>query len=327
MAASGAAGLMRLTGLGLSGPHSAAADSRLTHSGVAGSGAGQGAGTNAAAATTGPAGAPEAISAVAPGPIPPAVISAMNRARHVPRPATSSPAGKFNVAEPHSPQLLRELSGPLSKTGRPAHATAPAKTAIPSSTATATPASGSPPPRPLRPRAPPPRPAQPRARPPRRASSSTTGANRAIRAAPAATSSTSSAGPEGVDVSYVQGAVDWTAVANAGIKFAAIKATEGNYYPSASNPNTYYAPNFSGAKNAGLYVTSYHFANPHVSSGINQADFAVANSAGNYTADGRTLPLFLDLENDPYSTNECYLLTPSQMACPGSARSTVRRSA
>ena len=39
---------------------------------------------------------------------------------------------------------------------------------------------------------------------------------------------------------------------------------------------------------------------------------------GNYTADGHTLPLELDAEYDPYTssdhTNECYGLTPGQMA-------------
>jgi GH25 family lysozyme M1 (1,4-beta-N-acetylmuramidase) len=304
---------MRFTGLtGPAAAHRAAADSRLTDSGAAGSAAGQAPGEKAAnPAAMGTAGTPDTISAVAPGPISPAVMAAMNRARHFSRPATSSPAGKFNVGEPHSPQLLRELSGPLSKTGRPGHAVTPAKTAAPSSAATAAAPSSTAtvPPAPGAAATASPA-AGPTATP---APSSTTGANRTMLAAPAATSAAASAGPPGVDVSYVQGAVNWTQVAGAGIKFAAVKATEGNYYPSASNPNTYYASNFSGAKNAGLYVASYHFANPHVSGGVNQADFAVANSSGNYTADGRTLPLFLDLEYDPYSTNKCYLLTQSQM--------------
>jgi GH25 family lysozyme M1 (1,4-beta-N-acetylmuramidase) len=309
VAASGAAGLMRLTGLtGATQTHSAAADSRLTHSGAAGSGMSQAAGTNAAgASTTGPAGVPDTISAVAPGLIPPAVMSAMNRARHVPRAATSSPVGKFNVNEPHSPQVLRQLSGPLSKTGRPGRAAAPAKTAAPSSRATATPAPGS---------TASATPAPEQTATARPAPSTSAQANTTALVRPAATAGTSGTLPLGVDVAsfqhptstqYPNGApIDWTQVASAGIKFASVKATEGNYYT-----NPYYGSDLAGAKAAGLYVTGYHFASPHVSSGINQADYAVAN--GHYTADGQTLPLELDLENDPYSTNQCYLLTQPQM--------------
>jgi GH25 family lysozyme M1 (1,4-beta-N-acetylmuramidase) len=139
-------------------------------------------------------------------------------------------------------------------------------------------------------------------------------------AAPAATtpppSCASGAMPQGVDVSAFQGAVNWTQVAGNGCKFAFIKATEGNYYsatiaPSGVQPNTYYPSNVKGAKAASRYVSSYHFANPHVSSGINQADFFLGNSI--HTADGQTLPPTLDIEPDPYSTDPCYGLTQSQM--------------
>ncbi len=59
-----------------------------------------------------PGGAPEAgLTAVAAGPVTPSVVSALSRARHFPRPATSSAAGRFNVGQPHSPELLRRLSG------------------------------------------------------------------------------------------------------------------------------------------------------------------------------------------------------------------------
>jgi GH25 family lysozyme M1 (1,4-beta-N-acetylmuramidase) len=117
------------------------------------------------------------------------------------------------------------------------------------------------------------------------------------------------AGALGVDVADHQhpygAAIDWSQVAAAGYKFAFIKATEGDYYA-----NPYYASDLAQAKAAGLYATGYHFAIPNVSDGVSQADSALAN--GGYAPDGRTLPLALDIEYNPYGS-ECYGLSPAQM--------------
>src|SRR5579859_5873786 len=117
------------------------------------------------------------------------------------------------------------------------------------------------------------------------------------------------AGALGVDVADYQhphgAAIDWPQVAGAGYKFAFIKATEGDYYA-----NPYYASDLPQAKAAGLYVAGYHFAIPNVSGGASQADYALQNGA--YTAGGRTLPLALDIEYNPYGP-ECYGLTPAAM--------------
>ena len=113
----------------------------------------------------------------------------------------------------------------------------------------------------------------------------------------------------GIDVAsweHPRGAlINWTQVARAGYKFAFIKASEGNYYA-----NPYYATDLSQAKAAGLYVTGYHFAVPNVSSGANQADYAVKQAR--YSADGRTMPLALDIEYNPYG-GTCYGLTAARM--------------
>jgi len=118
----------------------------------------------------------------------------------------------------------------------------------------------------------------------------------------------------GVDVAAYQhphgAAINWTQVASAGYQFAFIKDTEGNYYA-----NPYYASDLVQAKAAGLYATGYHFAVPNVSNGVTQADYAVSHA--NYAADGRTLPITLDIEYDPYTsgdhTNKCYGLRPARM--------------
>ena len=62
---------------------------------------------------------------------------------------------------------------------------------------------------------------------------------------------------DGVDVSYHQGAIDWSKVAASGKRFAFVRATAGTL-----TSDTAYPANRSGARAAGLAVGSYHFANP-----------------------------------------------------------------
>jgi GH25 family lysozyme M1 (1,4-beta-N-acetylmuramidase) len=105
-------------------------------------------------------------------------------------------------------------------------------------------------------------------------------------------------------------AIYWNTVARAGYKFAAVKATEGDYYV-----NPYAAGDLKSAKAAGLDVAPYHFAVPNASGGAAQAQFAVEYSG--YAPGPRMLPLMLDIEYDPYvstdRTNECYGLTAAKM--------------
>ena len=122
---------------------------------------------------------------------------------------------------------------------------------------------------------------------------------------------------QGVDVASYQhpkgAAINWANVAAAGIKFAAVKATEGDYYT-----NPYAQGDLTGAKAAGLAVMAYAFAIPNgdgaSSSPVVQADYAMAHSAGQ---DGNPAPIMLDIEYDPYAsqdgTNQCYGLSQSAM--------------
>ena len=137
-----------------------------------------------------------------------------------------------------------------------------------------------------------------------RAASSTT----AYRAASAP------AGVPGVDVASYQesGGISWAQVAGAGIKFAAIKVSEGNYYV-----NPWARADLAAAQRAGLAIMAYDFAIPNLtgpdSSATAQADFAIYHA---FYAYGRA-PLMLDIEYDPYysqdGTNQCYGLSPSAM--------------
>lgn len=177
-------------------------------------------------------------------------------------------ATSASPSEGHSPQLTKELSGPLSGTGTA-----------------------------------------------RRAS----GISAAVRQA---TSSAASTMLNGIDISSAQGdSIDWQDVIAAGYDFVSIKATEGNYYV---NPD--YATDATAAAAAGMYVAPYAFANPYdpAENGTaqQQAEYAAKNAgaaetAAEYTTGGYYLPLALDIEYDPYATqdhvNECYGLSTSAM--------------
>jgi len=110
----------------------------------------------------------------------------------------------------------------------------------------------------------------------------------------------------GLDVSGHQHSINWRSVASHGAQFAYIKATEG---PGFVNPD--FASQYDGAYQAGIVRGAYDFALPNDSSGAAQARYFVANGGG-WSADGRTLPGALDIENNPYGA-ECYRLNKSAM--------------
>src|SRR6201996_315044 len=114
----------------------------------------------------------------------------------------------------------------------------------------------------------------------------------------------------GLDVSafqHTRSPIDWRLLAAQGIRFVAVKVSEGTYYV-----NPYYRSDAQAAAAAGLALLSYVFANPSRASGPATANFAVR-------AMGRErgrLPLVVDLENDPYNkADDCYgLRVPAMIA-------------
>jgi GH25 family lysozyme M1 (1,4-beta-N-acetylmuramidase) len=105
----------------------------------------------------------------------------------------------------------------------------------------------------------------------------------------------------------------WSDQANAGIKFAYAKATEGTSYV-----DPYYGSNVSGARGVGMYVGAYAFGRPDLGNPVDQADNFVNHMQ--WSRDGRTLPPFLDIEW-PYKDKNgnyvapypCYGLSATQM--------------
>jgi GH25 family lysozyme M1 (1,4-beta-N-acetylmuramidase) len=137
---------------------------------------------------------------------------------------------------------------------------------------------------------------------------------------------------QGIDISSNNAEPTWSTLKGSGISFVGIKATEGDYYvnetstPGNSGPG--YTAEATAATTAGLYVMPYAFANPYQGdaaenvtgngSGTCQADYAWQEINSAATPASLTLPLVLDIEQDPYASTEvdssqCYGLTPAQM--------------
>jgi GH25 family lysozyme M1 (1,4-beta-N-acetylmuramidase) len=132
--------------------------------------------------------------------------------------------------------------------------------------------------------------------------------------APAKSAAVIAGASQGIDVASFQEtptAINWSQVVGAGIKFAAIKATEGDYY---TNPSA--LTDLVKAKAAGLKVLAYAYAIPDgdgsSSDPVVQADdlidFLKTGTAG-------VPPLMLDIEYNPNpdGTGQCYGLSQSAM--------------
>ena len=85
----------------------------------------------------------------------------------------------------------------------------------------------------------------------------------------------------GIDVSHWQGYIGWSSVADAGVKFAIAKATDGRSYADSR-----YARNQLRSEAVGIRFGAYHFARPDGTyrDAIREADFFVetANLAGRH---------------------------------------------
>ena len=101
-------------------------------------------------------------------------------------------------------------------------------------------------------------------------------------------------GPDVASYQHPDGAaITWSSVRSSGQSWAFVKATESTTYT-----NPYFASDWQGIADAGLYRGTYHYARPRPSNGTAQAqaDF-FADTIGSQRAPG-TLPPALDLEDD-----------------------------
>ena len=93
---------------------------------------------------------------------------------------------------------------------------------------------------------------------------------------------------KGIDVSNYQGEVEWNIIAKEDIKFAFIKATEGENYV-----DSYFSKNYQEAKNTGLVLGAYHFFDAEAD-GEKQADNFI-NTVGELSENEFLLPI-VDVE-------------------------------
>jgi lysozyme len=152
------------------------------------------------------------------------------------------------------------------------------------------------------------------------------GARRAHRAEEGTAGSTSEAlatqcasgvveGVEGIDVYDGQGTIDWAAVADAGVAFAYVKATQGTY-----DTQTTFKDNWVGAAAAGVARGAYHFLDPTEDGQAQASHFLSVLSGVARTDDGGDpawgeLPPMLDVEC-PDGDADCLYAGASGAAAP-----------
>lgn len=94
---------------------------------------------------------------------------------------------------------------------------------------------------------------------------------------------------KGIDVSYYQGTINWTSVANSGIKFAFIRVSDGTGFHDPK-----FTSFWAGAHNAGIIRGAYQFFRP-AQSVSGQANLLISALGGHYTPGD--LPPVLDVED------------------------------
>ncbi len=95
----------------------------------------------------------------------------------------------------------------------------------------------------------------------------------------------------GIDVSSYQGTIDWTSVKSAGVDFAFVQATEGNYYQDSDFKN-----NMIEGKAAGVQMGAAHYARPDLNTPEVDATY-FWNFAGAYIkADGKSISPAVEFE-------------------------------
>ncbi len=99
---------------------------------------------------------------------------------------------------------------------------------------------------------------------------------------------------EGIDVSSIQGYVDWSEVYNAGYRFAFARASWGDENPP-TYIDEYFETNMENGHAAGMLMGAYHFAYPDYGTEAASEARHFLNVAGAYLKEGYLRPV-LDLE-------------------------------
>lgn len=122
---------------------------------------------------------------------------------------------------------------------------------------------------------------------------------------------------QGIDVSHYQGTINWTQVANGGIDYAMIKASEGESYADPM-----FAANWAGCKNNCVLCGAYHYFLP-TDSFLNQADLLIGQLNDVQFDPKADLPTAIDCEDREgvgastyiYALKELLTLVQKQIIC------------
>ncbi len=115
---------------------------------------------------------------------------------------------------------------------------------------------------------------------------------------------------KGIDVSYAQCVIDWTAVAADGVEFAIIKASQGRLVANRDSgpfPDPQFARNIVQAAAAGIPVGVYHYLTAeNVQEAVQEADYFIKTISP--YRDKITLWAVCDAEEDKYLPKDRALL-------------------
>ena len=130
---------------------------------------------------------------------------------------------------------------------------------------------------------------------------------------------------QGIDVSYFQGEIDWSAVAASGVRFAYIRAGYRGYVSGEICADERFEANAAGAKAAGLEVGLYFFSQAVTPEEAEEEAAWLLDAASRFDV---TLPLAFDWEaqtsgdGDPVRTDG--MLGPEITACAAAFCSAIR---
>jgi lysozyme len=96
---------------------------------------------------------------------------------------------------------------------------------------------------------------------------------------------------KGLDVSQIQGVIDFAAVAATGVQFVMCRCGVGN-----NGSDSMYAQNIANAQAAGLKVGAYHFVFPLPTTAANPSRAPAAQAAAHFAAAGNVPVVACDLE-------------------------------
>lgn len=99
----------------------------------------------------------------------------------------------------------------------------------------------------------------------------------------------------GIDVSWVQGDIDWEAVSKSGIDFAVIRAGRGDIDDSGPKEDTHFRQNIEGALRYGLDVGVYFYSYAETVDEAEQEAYFFLNLLNGYEI---TYPVVVDMEED-----------------------------